>query len=694
MPHGGPGDVNPLHARGRGPVRRRPSSGAAPTFARLSRAIHGRRGPDGRREGGQVLVIFALSITLLFAAAGLAFDIGRFYSERRYLQNAADAAALAAANAMIQGHTQTEADTIARAILAANFSHDPNGITPSLPPATPVYESGHFGDPEYLINGIRFDGCEVRVAVQNAINYSFGRAVGLSSSTMRGQARVKCISNILPVAVRHYVNSPGPASTNNTVPCADDETQFMDFFATQDTACLGTETNSALRLEPGVGSAFDPVTPESDPSRHGPEVAILGQGAQPGNGADFRGFISLDIRNFATTTSQLYYNGVTAGTGSNTLKAMEANWITVGGYPGPQFPPAITPPDANDQVGIMSGNSTGAAIDEAATRFVPGDEVLVAVYPGDVMAIPDFTVGSPGTLALPTTGTLVNAGSLKVSRNQAFSGLVTLSTIADTVDVDNPMVLGTLVPGPDPVTHDPITYDPNGVNPSMGGGTSVTLGNVTTSGATPGIYLLWIKGQAGAPYLTIKYTPIAIQVGTVTKDFAFTSTTSSQDVAAAGQVATFTITAQNSPNKNTNFGNPVTLSVDGPAPTGLGSITFGKPTLTPSKNGDSTTLSINTGTMATGTYVFNVRATGMNADSTSRKVTHLMQLTVRVAPTSTQGGEYVDIVGFAVMRVTTIPTNLGDPSNSISAYAITPVIADPNDPRLARGQVAKLVPWN
>jgi hypothetical protein len=641
-------------------------------------------------------VIFALSITVLFAAAGLAFDIGRFYSERRYLQNAADAAALAAANAMIQGRTQAEADTIARAILAANFSHDPNGITPSLPPATPVYESGHSGDPEFLINGIRFDGCEVRVAVQNAINYSFGRAVGLSSSTMQGQARVKCISNILPVAVRRYVNSPGPASTNNSIPCADDETQFMDFFATQDTACLGTETNSGLRIEPGVGSAFDPVNAESDPSRHGPEVAILGQGAQPGNGADFRGFISLDIRNFATTTSQLYYNGVTAGTGSNTLKSMEANWITVGGYPGPQFPPAITPPDANDQVGIMSGNSTGAAIDEAATRFVPGDEVLVAVYPGDVMAIPDFTVGSPGTIALPTDGNLANAGSLKVSRNQSFSGLVTLSTIADTLDPANPMVLHTLVPGPDPLTSfDPITYDPNGVNPSMGGGTSVTLENVTTAGATPGIYLLWIKGQAGAPYLTIKYTPISIQVGTVSKDFAFTSSTATQDVAAAGNTATFTLTAQNSPNKNTPFGNPVTLSVDGPLPTGVGAITFGQPTLTPTKAGATTTLSINTGTMATGTYTFNVRATGMNGDTpTNRKVTHLMQLTVRVAPTSASGGEYVDVVGFAVMRITTMPVVLGDPSNSISAYAITPVIADPNDSRLRRGQVAKLVPWS
>ena len=32
--------------------------------------------------------------------------------------------------------------------------------------------------------------------------------------------------------------------------------------------------------------------------------------------------------NFATSSSQLYYNGVTAGTNSNTLKAMEANWIT------------------------------------------------------------------------------------------------------------------------------------------------------------------------------------------------------------------------------------------------------------------------------------------------------------------------------------------------------------------------------
>ena len=668
-------------------MRARAGSGPAARQARPPSSPHPARAPR-RREHGQVLVIFALSITAIFAAAGLAFDIGRFYAERRFLQNAADAAALAAANAMIQGRTSSEADTVARAVLASNFSRDPNGVIPSLPPTTPQYESGHAGDPVYLTNGILISGGEVRVAVENGINYSFGRAIGLSSSTIRGQARAKSIGYALPIAVRRFVNAPGPATTNNTNPCADNETEFMDFFATANTSCLGTETNSGLRVEPNPGSAFDSSNPGSDPSNHGPVIAILGQGAQPGNGADFRGFIALDIRNFATSTSQLYYNGVTAGTGSNVLKAMEANWITVGGYPGPQFPAAITPPDANDQVGIMSGNATGAAIDAAMDRFVPGDEVLVAVYPGDVMSIPDFAVGSPGTISLPTTGTTANVGSLKVSRNQAFSGLVTLTTLADTADPNNPMVLGTLVGA------DPFTYTPNGVNPGLGNGTAVAITDATTSGAAPGVYALWIRGQAGAPYLTTKYTPITVQIGTITRDFAITADASSLDAANVGDSVQFTLTLVNSPNKNTNFGNPVTLSVDTPTDAGVGSITFGSTTVTPSKNGNSTTLTINTGTMSIGKHIFTVRATGMNNDSPNRSVTHLMQLTVNVAPTSASGSDdYVDIVGFAVMRITNIPSVKDDAANSISAYAITPMIADPNDSRLRRGQVAKLVPW-
>jgi hypothetical protein len=655
--------------------------------ASLADALAGRARRPARADAGQVLVIFALSITVLFAAAGLAFDVGRFYAERRFLQNAADAAALAAANSLIQGRTQAEADTIARAVLASNFAHDPNGVTPSLPPATPVYASSHAGDPLYLINGILFSGNEVRVAVLNPINYSFGRVVGLTSSTIGGQARAQSVANMLPIAVRQFVNAPGPASSTPN-PCDNNQNQFMDFFATADTACNGTETNSSTRQPPIPGTAFNTVDPDANGNEHGPVMAILGQGAQPGNGADFRGFIALDIRNFSSSSSQLYYDNVTSGTNSNTLKGLEAGWILTDGYQGPKFPPITSPPDPNDQVAIMNGNSTGAAIDAMIARYKPGQEIMVCVYAGNVMAIPDFTLTPPSSVALPTSGTTALAGAMKVSRNQAFSGLVTLQTIADTLDTANPMVTGTLVPGADPTTGDVFAYTPNGVNPSLGGGTSVDLTNATTSSALPGIYALWVRGQAGAPYLTTKYEPFALKIGTVTRDFTMTSDASTLDANTAGSSVTFNLTLQNSPDKNTAFGGPVTLSVDPSTDPGVGAITFGSTTVTPTKPGASTTLTINTGTLASGAHKFTVRATGMNGDSTSRKVTHLMTLTVRVTPSSGGSQEYVDLTGFAVMRIASMD------ANTINAYAITPVITNPDDYRLRRGQVAKLVPWS
>ncbi len=48
-------------------------------------------------ERGQILVLFAVALAVLFLAAALAFDIGMVVLERRDQQNAADAAALAGA---------------------------------------------------------------------------------------------------------------------------------------------------------------------------------------------------------------------------------------------------------------------------------------------------------------------------------------------------------------------------------------------------------------------------------------------------------------------------------------------------------------------------------------------------------------------------------------------------------------------
>ena len=636
-----------------------------------------------REPRGQVVVIFALAITGLLAAAGVAFDIGRFYSERRFLQNAADAAALAAANAMIRGENTSTAESIARDVLTRNFLGDPNGQPAPLPPGTPVYESGHAGDSSFLLEGIVIAGGDIRVAVRNPIGYTFGRVIGLGSQPIGARARVKLDGQILPIAVRHFVNAPGPST--GAYPCVDDEREFMDFFSTADTACRGTDTDGTLRADPDVGAAFDALNPDNDRVNHGPIVAIMGDGATPDNGADFRGYVALDIRNFANTTSQLYYNEVTTSTTASILKDLEAQWFLAGGYPGPGFPPAISPPDPNDQVAILSGNSTGVAIDAFNTRFIPGDQILVAVYPGVTLEIPDFSMAAPSLVSLPTSGTVANAGSFKVGRNQSFSGTVDLTTEADAGDPSNPMVTGTLLGG-----STPITYTPNPVTPSLGSGTTVTMTNVTTSAAPVGIFALWLRGEAGSPYLSVKYRPFSVKVGTVSRDFSMTVDASEKFV-ASGAMVSFTLNLKRS---GPSFGGSgVSLSLEAlpsqTLPVGLGTVTFSPSNLSPATSGTPSTLTIDTGTVAPGQYTFVVRASGMNGDSPGRLVTHLLPITLDVATASSGGNqEYVDLTGFAVMRVVQADTN------TIKAYAITPMVADMNDPRLRRGQTARLAPWD
>jgi hypothetical protein len=625
------------------------------------------------RDAGQVLVIFILALVALMGAAGLAFDIGRFYTERRFLQNAADAAALAAGETLVHGGTQADARAEALTVLTRNFSIPPNGITPSMPPGSgsEVYASGHAGNPSYLIDGILFSSGEIRVAIRNTIPYTFGRAVGLNTNTIIAQAKVRYEGDLLPIAVRNFVHAPGPSG--GSYPCSYNDHKFMDFFSTSDTTCLGTDTDGSLRTDASVANP-------------GPTVVILGQGAQPGNGADFRGFATLDIRDYTNTTSQKYYNGVLPGTASNTLKDLEARWIYTGGYPGPFFPPVSSPPDPDDQVGILLGNSTGAAITAFDDRFAAGDTVLVCVYSGMTSQIPDFQMDAPSSISLPTTGSVASLGSIKVSRNQAFSGTVTLTTVGDPGDPANPMTAGTLLGG-----STPITYSPNPVTPSLGSGTSVSLSNATTSGATPGVYTLWLRGEAGSPYLSIKYLPFSVTVGSINHDFDLSGPIEGL-APTLGSSATWDL---NLSLTGTNaFGGNVTLSLEAlpgaTLPAGLGAVSFSSnPVTIASGGGTDVTLTINSGTLAAGQYNLVVRATGMNGDSPSRQVTHLLPIRLLVATGSTASNtDYVDITGFAVMKVASIN------SNSVSAYALTPVVPDLTDPRLRLGQVVRLAPWN
>lgn len=83
----------------------------------LSSAIERRRHASAPR--GQILVMFALFLTVLLGMLGLALDVGFAYAERRTVQNAADAAALAGARMVAKWSTtnivsaQAEAEAMA-----------------------------------------------------------------------------------------------------------------------------------------------------------------------------------------------------------------------------------------------------------------------------------------------------------------------------------------------------------------------------------------------------------------------------------------------------------------------------------------------------------------------------------------------------------------------------------------------------
>jgi Flp pilus assembly protein TadG len=633
-------------------------------------------GPRRRRSGeGQVLVIFALGLVALLAFASLAFDIGRFYSERRFLQNAADAGALAAANALTRGDTVAQADAQARDILARNFLGSPNGSNPQLPPVTPEYTPGHAGDPDYLVNGILLTSGDVRVAVKSDVGYTFGRAVGLASNTIGGRARVQTNGEMLPIAVRHFVNAPGP-TVGVVLPCLLNLNTFHDLVATADTSCEGTASDPSLRTLPTPGMAFDSANPNNDPSHHGPIISLVGQGAAPGNNASFRGFVVLDIRNFASASSNIFYNGVTAGTNPNTLKAIEAGWVGTG-YPGPDFPPVTAPPDPNDQVGIMNGNSAGIVIDAINTRYKVGNEILAAVYSGTTMTIPDFTYTVANTVSIGTTEVRNNQITMSLAKNAAFTGIVSTTAFGDWGDPANPYgtSLGALTFSPDPATP----------------ATTVRWVQFSTSSAPVGVYTIWVKGHSSSPYLTDHYYPVAVNIGGVVRDFSSGGGGTVIPVATTGATGTGTMTFSTGGGSGT-FNGTINLTVEGGAqdngvlPVGIGAVSVSPSSLNLTSSGNrSVTVSVNGGSLGPGEYPLTLRATGTN--SAGQVVTRLTPFIFDIA-TGSSSSEYVDIMGFAVFRITDIN------SNSVDGYAISGVYGDQNDPQLRRGQVARLVPWN
>ena len=644
-----------------------------------------------RSERGQVLPIVAAVMAVILAFAGLSIDVGRQAAERRYLQNAADAGALAGCEALIDDLTSTAAAQEAYNTALANLGRSPAGATAQLAPVNaPVYEPGRTGDPAGLASGVLVlaDGT-VRVAIRSNVSTVLARTVGVSQLAAAGRARCTGVgSPDLPIVARRYRNPTGPNRTRGNTPA---KRRFVDYLATEGTSTLGqVDTTNVL--------GYDTRTAASR-SAPGPVYQIYGPDAKATNAAWYHGLAIYDIRNFYDENSRVYYNGVPAGANASTQKGTAWTYITRG-YPGPGFPPVTSPPDPSDQVAVIAGINAAQVMGAFNSKYRVGDEVLLPVYYGRIEYVADFVISPPPDMDIPATGSGTTGPSFLVSRDQRFRDPVSLTLVGDNGArtttparpeydlVDEPMASSNPARG-----RMTATFSQNNFVPATAG-TRVTIQNIATDRIDAGIYTVWLQGSSGSPLYRLHRYPVTVAVGGAERDFDLANSTLSAETTTAGEIMQLPIYVATGTGPDAYGGTgatPVQLSVDAdcaaPPCFPAGQVSFSSNSVMPSSVGSGTlsTMTVNTSGVGPGEYTFTLRATGTNGDR--QPVTHLATVTINVQ-TSVGDNKYVDIIGWAIFKITEIG------SNYFNGQAISGVYATSNDPALRTAQRARLIPWS
>lgn len=658
------------------------------------------------REGGQSVVLVALMFAVLMGFTAMSVDIGRFYAERRFIQNAVDTAALACAVRYVtSGEDGQKAWQAADDILQQrNLQHNPLGLTLTYPAygAPLVYSGG--GLPQNLISGIlptSNEGLGCRVAINVNVPTYLVKVVSstLNTISLTTKAYAKARGGLLPSVIKRYLNI---GDTDDT-PGNDGNNEFMDTTAASgyDSAC----------------HAYSDYLPSCIPaslSQPGDEIVLFGQSQTADNDSSFRGYIGLDVRNFSSDPLvHDSYNGVAPDATTNTLKDFEANWITQG-YPGPDIcTPSTTQFLACAQIAAINGSSSGIFVDYYNQFFRPGDIGLFQLYDGKTKSVPDFSF-TPPTIAVPTSGS-VPAKTVAYSMSSQFAA--SASQICSDLVFDD----GTLTYGPGDTTGNPfitgkisvnnsnVTCSGTGVgnlasNPTPNAVTSYnqTLSGMTSANAPQGIYEVFIRGTASAPYSArVHSLPAKVVVNGQVTEYDVSSSTTQQSVTMAGLPATVSWTQVVGTNTgqakwHTTGSTPdgqVTVSWEScpRSADGLTVLTcyIGSPGITSTTVTAGTTnvdvTAVTSGVSTQNSYYGWVRFVAH--DYSGHPVVKLSQIRLDVDQATGGTTSYIDVIGFAAYQITRMD------SNDVYGKAVSPAYLDINDSALSQGKKITLVPW-
>ncbi len=639
------------------------------------------------REGGQSVVLVALLFAILMGFAAMSVDIGRFYAERRFLQNAVDSAALACAvKYATSGQDAAAAWSAGDNVLQQrNLLHNPLGLAVTYAArGGETYDNG-IVQPINLNSGILPTivqtppspglGCRVAITV-NVPTYLIkvvSPTLNTIGVTTRGYAKAK--SGLLPSVVNRYIN---PGDTDN-IAGNDGNNEFVDI-----TAAVGFGSACS------AGSNYVPGCTPASMTSPGPIVDLFGQAAKAANDSSFRGYIGLDVRNFSVAnppgSANLIhdsYNGVAPDATVNTLKAFESAWINQG-YPGPDI---CVVSGANflpcAQISVLDGSSSGIFVANYQQFFNPGDVVMLQLYDGTVKTVPDFTIVPPG-LTVPANGP-VNSATVKYSMSPQFA--TSGSTICADLVKDDGSYTGGLgdQTGKNPVNTGALATSTSGSCSGLGTGNlaadpvpsgltsySQTWSGMTATGAAQGIYQAFIRGQASAPYSSrLHVFPVKVIVGGQTTEYDLSpSTTYTNTAFPPPPTASLPIVVSNG-NGSTQWhisgavaDGPITVSWEScPKSTDLVPVTL--PCYIGAVGTTSTTVPANTtvnvtvntaGGLDQTSYYGWIRTVGN--DSASHPVVKLLQVQVDVDQHGGGTTNYIDVLGYAAFKLTTVTSSV------------------------------------
>jgi hypothetical protein len=285
-----------------------------------------------------------------------------------------------------------------------------------------------------------------------------------------------------------------------------------------------------------------------------------------------------------------------------------------------------------------------------------------------------------------------------VSRNDQFTGTVELQLLGDedALDPDDNIlpVAGNAAPAAGEM-NEPIFNPDNFLFAANQSSRSVLMEDFSTNAVAPGIYTVWVMGESNVPYKGRRH-PVPVYVGGATRGFHLANSSLSASAAGYGDTVTYTIRVRNDNWSTGGSATQVALSWDPDSlsdcilnpitpPAGM-TVAFSSSSVTPGNGqGTASTMTVDTDGLASGCYLFTVRAHATNSDG--QPVTRLAAATLYVVSEPTDG-EYVEIIGFGAFEIESIA------SNTIIGRAISPICADPDCAELRAVQRPRLIPWS